>query len=179
MRANLEDSAVATGLEKISFHSNPKERQCQRLFRLPHNCTHFTCQPSNAQNSPSQVLTLCELRTSRCSSWFQKRQRNQRSNCQHQLDHRKREFQKNKIYFSFIDYAKTFDYVDHKKLWKILQKMGISDYLTCLLRNLHAVQEARVRTRHGKTDWLKTGKRIGQVYIFSPCLFNVCAEYIM
>ena len=63
--------------------------------------------------------------------------------------------------------------------WKILQKMGISDHLTCLLRNLHAVQEARVRTRHGKTDWFKTGKRIGQVYIFSPCLFNVCAEYIM
>ena len=116
MPANRENSAVVTGLEKISFHSNPKERQCQRLFRLPHNCTHFTRQQSNAQNSPSQVLTLCELRTSRCLSWISRRQRNQSSNCQHPLDHRKREFQKNKIYFSFIDYAKTFDCVDHKKL---------------------------------------------------------------
>ena len=63
-----------------------------------------------------------------------------------------REFQKN-IYFCFIDYAKAFDCVDHNKLRKILQEMGISDHLTCLLRNLYAAQEATVRTRHGKTDW--------------------------
>ena len=63
-----------------------------------------------------------------------------------------REFQKN-IYFCFIDYAKAFDYVDHKKLWKIIKEMGISDHLTCLLRNLYAGQEATVRTRHGTTDW--------------------------
>ena len=61
------------------------------------------------------------------------------------------EFQKN-IYFCFIDYAKAFDYVDHKKLWKILKEMGIPDHLTCLLRNLYAGQEATVRTRHGTTD---------------------------
>ena len=95
------------------------------------------------------------------------------------MDHRKREFQKNKIYFSFIDYAKTFDYVDHKKLWKILQKMGISDYLTCLLRNLHAVQEARVRTRHETTYWFQIGKEVHQVCMLSSCLFNLHAEYIM
>ena len=57
MPANLENSAVATGLENISFHSNPKERQCKRLFKLPHNCTHLTHYQSNAQNSPSQAST--------------------------------------------------------------------------------------------------------------------------
>ena len=63
-----------------------------------------------------------------------------------------REFQKN-IYFCFIDYTKTFDCVDHNKLWKILQEMGIPDHLTCLLRNLYVGQEATVRTGHGTTDW--------------------------
>ena len=61
------------------------------------------------------------------------------------------QFQKN-IYFCFIDYAKAFDCVDHKKLWKILKEMGITDHLTCLLRNLYTGQEATVRTRHGTTD---------------------------
>ena len=82
MSANLENSAVATGLEKVSFHSNPKERQCQRMFKLPHNCTYLTCWQSNAQNSLSQASTVCELWTSRCWSW-----KNQISNCQHPLDH--------------------------------------------------------------------------------------------
>ena len=65
-----------------------------------------------------------------------------------------REFQKN-IYFCFIDYAKAFDCMDHKKPWKILKEMGIPDHLTCLLRNLYAGQEATVRSGHGKTDWLQ------------------------
>ena len=78
--------------------------------------------------------------------------------CQHPLDHPKaREFQKN-IYFCFIDYAKAFDSVDHKKLWKILKEMGIQDHLTCLLRNLYAGQEATVGTGHGTTDWFQIGK---------------------
>ena len=89
-----------------------------------------------------------------------------------------REFQKN-IYFCFIDYAKDFDCVDHNKLWKILKEMGISDHLTCLLRNLHAGQEATVRIGHGKIDWLQIGKEIRQGYTLSPCLFNLYAEYIM
>ena len=70
MPANLENSAAATGLEKVSFHSNPKERQSQRIFKLLHNCTHLTCQQSNVQNSQSQPSTIYELRTSRCSSWI-------------------------------------------------------------------------------------------------------------
>ena len=88
-----------------------------------------------------------------------------------------REFQKN-IYFCFIDYAKAFNCVDHNKLWKILKERGITDNLTCLLRNLHAVQEAIVRTRHGTMDWLKIGKRVQQS-IFSLCLFNFYSEYII
>ena len=74
----------------------------------------------------------------------------------HWIIEKAREFQKN-IYFSFTDYAKAFDYVDHNKLWKILQEMGLSDQLTCLLRNLHAGQEATVRTGHG----IQTGSKMG------------------
>ena len=88
MPANLENSALATGLEKVSFHSNPKEREWQRMLKLPHNCTHLRHQQSNAQNSPTQASTVHESWTSRCSSWIYKRHRNQRSNCQHPLDHR-------------------------------------------------------------------------------------------
>ena len=89
-----------------------------------------------------------------------------------------REFQKN-IYFCFIDYAKAFDCVDHNKLWKILQQMGIPDHLTCLLRNLYAGQEATVRTRHGTTGWFQIGKEVCQGCMLSACLFNFYAEYIM
>ena len=87
-------------------------------------------------------------------------------------------FQTN-IYFCFIDYAKAFDCVDHNKLWKILQEMGIKDHLICLLRNLYAGQEATVRTGHGTTDWFQIGKGVFQGYILLPCLFNLYAEYIM
>ena len=79
----------------------------------------------------------------------------------------------------FIDYAKAFDCVDHNKLWKIPQEMGIADHLTCLLRNLYAGQEATVRTGPGTTDWFHIGKGVRQGCIFSPCLFNFYAEYIM
>ena len=89
-----------------------------------------------------------------------------------------RELQKN-IYFYSIAYAKAFDCVDHNKLWKILKEMQIPDHLICLLRNLYAGQEARVRTGHGKTYWFPIGKGVCQGCILSPCLFNFYAEYIM
>ena len=89
------------------------------------------------------------------------------------------EKQEKNIYFCFIDYAKAFDCVDHNKLWKILKEMGIPDHLTCLFKNLHAGQEATVRTGHGTTDWFQTGKGVRQSCILSPCLFNLYAEYIM
>ena len=94
----------------------------------------------------------------------------------HWIIERAREFQKN---ICFIDYEKAFDSVDHKKLWKILQEMGVPDHLTCLLRNLYAGQEATVRTGHGKTDWFQIGKGVRQGCILSPCLFNLYSEYIM
>ena len=89
-----------------------------------------------------------------------------------------REFQKS-IYFCFIVYAKAFDCVDHNKLWKILQEMGIPKHLTCLLRNLYAGQEATVRTGHGTTDWFQIGKAVHQGCILSSCLFNLYAAYII
>ena len=78
-----------------------------------------------------------------------------------------REFQKN-IYFCFTDHAKAFDCVDHNKLWKILQEMGIPDHLTCLLRNPYAGQEAAVRTGHGTTDWFQIGKGVYQTVYYHP-----------
>ena len=93
----------------------------------------------------------------------------------HWIIEKAREFQKN-IYFC---YAKAFDCVDHYKLWKILKEMGIPDHLTCLLRNLYAGQEATVRTGHGTTDWFQIGEGVHQDCIFSPCLFNLYAGYIM
>ena len=89
-----------------------------------------------------------------------------------------REFPKN-IYFCFIDYAKDFDCVDHNKLWKILQEMGIPDHLTCLLRNLYAGQAATVVTGHGTTHWFQIRKGECQGCILSPSLFNLYAVYVM
>ena len=78
----------------------------------------------------------------------------------------KQESSRKNIYFCFIDYAKAFDCVDHNKLWKILREMGIPNYLTCLLRNLYACQEAIVRTGHGTTDWFPNRKRsMSRLYI--------------
>ena len=89
-----------------------------------------------------------------------------------------REFQKNTC-FCFIDYAKASDFVDHDKLWKILQEMGIADHLTCLLRNLYEGHKATVRTGHGTTDWFQIRKGIHQGLILSLWLFNLYAGYIM
>ena len=127
----------------------------------------------------SQASTVREPRTSRRTSWIQEMQRNQRSNCQHPLDHRKaRDFWKN-IYFCFIDYVKAFDCVVHNKLLKkTFKEMEIPDHLICLLRNLYAGKEATGRTRYGKTDQFQIGKGVHQGCILSPCLFNLHAEYI-
>ena len=82
-------------------------------------------------------------------------------------------------YYSAIKRTrKPYCYVDHNKLWKILQEMGIPDHLTCLLRNLYASQEATVRTGHGTTDWFQIGKGVRRGCILSPCLFNLYAEYL-
>ena len=93
--------------------------KCQ-MFKLPYNCTHFTCQQS-CSNPSSQACTVCEPRTSRFTNLIQKRQRNQKSNCRHHwIIEKARKFRKN-FYSFFIDYMETFDCVDHNKLWKILR----------------------------------------------------------
>ena len=138
------------------------------MFKLSHNCTHFTYQQSSAQNFPRQALTVRKPRTSRYSSWIQKRQRNQSSNCQHSVDHRKSKRIPEKYLFLFIDHPKAFVYVDHNKLWKILKEMEIPDHLTCLLRYLYAGEEATVRTGHEIMDWFKIVIRVHQGCILSP-----------
>ena len=147
--SNLENSAVAIGLKNISFHSNPKERQYQRMLKLPHNC-NCNCRLQQYANRelPDVQTGFRKVRGAR----------DQTANICWIIE-KAREFQKN-IYFCFIDYAKAFDCVDHKKLWKILQEMGIPDHLTCLLRNLYTGQEATVTTGHGTTDWFKIGKGV-------------------
>ena len=115
------------------------------MIRLPYNCAHFTCQQGNAQNLSCEASTVCEPRTSSCTSWIQKRQRNQRSNCQHLLDHRQSKRIPEKHLLFFTDYTKAFACVDDNKVWEILQEMELPDHFTCLLRNLRAGQVATVK----------------------------------
>ena len=129
MPAILEESAVATGLEKGSFNSNPKERQCQRMLKLPHDCTHLKLMLKIFQVRLQQYVN-CELPDIQAGFRKGRRTRDQIANICWIME-KTREFQKN-IYFCFIDYAKAFDCVDHNKLWKILKEMGIPDRLTCL-----------------------------------------------
>ena len=110
------------------------------MFTLLHNCTHLTASKLMLKilQARLQQYINCELPDVQAEKG--RGTRNQIANI-HWIIEKAREFQKN-IYFCFIDYAKTSDYVDHNKLWKILQEMGIPDHLTCLLRNLYAGQEA-------------------------------------
>ena len=107
-----------------------------------------------------------------------KTQRNQRSNCQHLLDHRESKGIP-EHYFSSLTMLKPLTVWITNKLWKILKEMGIPDHLTCFLRNLYADQEVTVRTGHGTTDWFQIGKGVRQGCILSSCLFNFYAEYIL
>ena len=152
MPASLENTAVATGLEKVRFHSNPKERQCQRMLKLlqialiSHSCKVML---KILQDSPQQYVN-CEIPDVQAGFRKGRGTRDEIANI-HWIIDKEREFQEN-IYFCFIDYAKAFDCVDHNKLWEILQEMGIPDHLACLLRNIYASQKATVRTGHGPTD---------------------------
>ena len=130
MPANLENSAVATGLEKVSFHSNPKERQCQRMLNY-----HTIALISHASKVMLKILQArlqqyVNREISDVQAGFRKGRgtRGKIANIFWIME-KAREFQKN-IYFCFIDYAKAFDCVDHSKLWKILIEMGIPDHLT-------------------------------------------------
>ena len=128
MPANLENSAVATGLEKVSFHSNPKERQCQRMLNLLHNCTSQASRVM-LKNLQARLQQYVNRELPDVQAGFRKGRgtRDQTANIRWIIE-KAREFQKN-IYFCFIDYDKAFNCVDHNKLWKILQEMGIPDHL--------------------------------------------------
>ena len=171
---------MAKGLERISFHSNPKERQCQRMLILLHKIaliSHATKVMLKILQARLQQYVNHEF--SDVQAGFRKGRR-----ASDHIAHicwiikKARKFQKN-IYYSFINYAKAYDCVDHNKLWKILKVMGVPDHLTCLLRNLYAGQEATLRTGHGTTDWFQIGNGVHQICLLSPCLFNLYAEYIM
>ena len=118
MPAHLENSAVAIGLEKVSFHCNPKERQCQRMFKLPHSCTHPTTSKVMLKILQARLQQYISYELPDVQAGFRKGR-----GTIHQTAHicwiirKAREFQKN-IYFSFIDYAEAFDCVDCNKLWK-------------------------------------------------------------
>ena len=171
MPANLENSAVATGLEKVSFHSNPKERQCQRIsnYHTIVLISHDSRVMLKILQAILQQYVNRELQNVPAGFRKGRETRDQIANICWIME-KARNFQKN-IYFCFIDYAKAFDCVDHNKLWKILREMGIIDHLTCLLRNLHAGQEAIVRTGHGTTDWFQIRKGVCQGCLLYPaCL---------
>ena len=152
MPANLENSAVATGLEKVSFHSNLKEGNAKECSNY-----HTIALISHTSRVMLQILQVrlqqymnCELPDIQPGFRKDRGTRDQIANiCW--INKKAREFQKN-IYFCFIDYAKAFESVDHSKLWNILKEMGIPDHLSCLLRNVYAGQKATVRTGHGITD---------------------------
>ena len=136
MPANLENSAVATGLENVSFHSNAKECSNYRTIALISHASKIMLKILRAR---LQQYVNHELPV---QAGFRKGRgtRDQIANIRWIIK-RAREFQKN-IYFYFIDYAKAFDCVDHKKLWKIRKEMGIPDHLIFLLKKLHAGQQA-------------------------------------
>ena len=151
MPANLENSAVATGLQNVSFHSNLKDNAKE--------CSNY-CIIALISHASKVVLNILQVRLQQyvnreipdVQAGFRKGRgtRDQIANILW-ITEKAREVQKN-IHFCFIDYAKAFDCVDHNKLWKILKGLGILDHLTCLLRNLYAGQETIVRTGHGITD---------------------------
>ena len=158
----------------IPKKGNAKEYSNYRTTALISHASKVTLKILQAR---LQEYVNCELPDVQAGFRKGRRTRDQIANIRWIIE-KAREFQKN-IYFCFIDYAKAFDCVDHKKLWKILKEMGIPEHLTCFLRNLYAGQEATVRTGHGTTDRVQIGKGVCQGCILSPCLFNLYAEYIM
>ena len=179
MPANLENKTGATGLKKSVFILIPKKgnaKECSNkgTVVLISHASKIMLKILQGRLQQYMNQEFPDIQTE-----FRKGRgtRDQTANIRW-ITEKAREFQKN-ICFCCIDYSKAFDCVDHNKLWKILQEMGIPDHLTCLLRNLYAVQEAEVRTGQGTTDWLQIGKGVRQGCILSPCLFNLYAEYIM
>ena len=168
MPSNLGNSAVATGLEKVSFHSNPEKgnaKECSKYCTVA-VVSRTTKVMLKILQARLQQYVNCELPDVQAGFRNGRGTRDQIANICWIIE-KTREFQKN-IYFCFIDYAKAFDCVDHNKLWEILKEMRIPDHLTCLLRNLFACQKVRVRIGHGTRDWFQIRKGVRQHCILSP-----------
>ena len=146
------------------------------MLKLLHNCTHLTDSKVMLKILQARLQQYMNRETPDVQAGFSKGRgtRDQIANI-HWIIEKAREFQKKHPLLLYC-LCKAFDCVDHSKLWKILKEMGISDHLTCLLRNLYAGQEATVRTGHGTTDWFQIGKGVHQCYLLSPCSFNLYAE---
>ena len=142
----------------------PKTAQSTTYF--PSCISHASKEMLKILQASLQQYMNCQLPN--VQAWFRKARgtRDQIANI-HWVMEKARKFQKN-IYLCFIDYAKAFDCVDHKKLWKILKEMRIPDFLTCFLRNLYAGQEVTVRTGLGKTNWFQIGKGVCQAVYCNP-----------
>ena len=174
MPANLENSAVVAGLENVGFHSNLKERHCQRMSKLLHNCTHLTCWKFSKPGFNSMwtvKFQIFKLDLEKAAEAEIKLVTSIRSS--------KEQESSRKTYTSALWIMPKPLSVWITTNWEIPQEMGMPDHLTCLLRNLYASQEATVRTGHETTDWFQIGKGVRQVCILSSCLFNLYAEYIM
>ena len=162
MPATLKKSAVTTGLEKVGFHSNPQKRYAKE-------CSNY-CTIAVISHASKVMLKILQVRLQQymnlelqdIQAGFRKGRgtREQIANICWIIE-KAREFQKNSTY-ALLTMPKPLTCVDHNKLWKILQEMGIPDHVICLLRSLYAGQEETIRTGHGSTEWFQTGKRIKQ-----------------
>ena len=181
MPANLENSAVDTGLEKVSFHSIPKKGNAKE-------CSDYINYHTIALISHTSKVTLKILQTrlQQYVNWelpdvqvgFRKGRgtRDQIASICGILE-KAREFQKN-IYYCFIDYGKAFDCVDHNKLHKILQEMGISDHFTCLLRNLLQVKKQRLQPAMEQWTGFRLGKENGKTAYCHPYMHSSSCEML-
>ena len=168
MPANLENSALATDWKRSVFIPVPKKGNAKE-------CSNY-CTVALISDATKVMLKILQVRLQQymnrelpdIQAGFRKGRgtRHQIANI-YWIIKKATGFLKN-IYFCLIDYIKAFDCVDHSKLWKILQEVGITDHLICLLTNLYAGQEATVRTGHRTTDWFQIGKGVRQGYILSP-----------
>ena len=176
MSANLENSAVATGLEKVCFHFKGNAKECSNYHTIA-LISHASKVRLKILQARLQLYVSSELPDVQAGFTKGRGTRDHITNI-HWIMEEAREFQKS-IYFCFTDDVRAFDNVNHNKLWKILKEMGIPDHLTCLLRNPYAGQEGTVRTGHVTMDWFQIGNGVHQGCILSSCLFNFYGEYIM
>ena len=154
MPANSENSAVATGLEKVSF----KERQCQRMLKLSRNCTHASKAMLKILQAGLKQHVNWEVPDVQGGLRKGRGARDQIANIHWIIE--KQESSSKASTSALLTIAKAFDIEDLHKLWKLLKEMGVLDYLTCVLRNLYAGQEAPGRIRHGTMDWFQIGKGV-------------------